>query len=108
MQKIRRLLVALFCLLVGAVVLLFTLENRQSVKLEFLSHLSPEMPLAVAILLAFILGAVLTTLLFWWPLVCQKSKARRLQRKLDNLTEKLQQSSTNKQELAVSAKAVAE
>lgn len=107
MQKIRRLLVALLCLLVGAVVLLFTLENRQSIELEFLSHVSPSMPLAVAVLLAFVLGAVFAALVFWWPLLRQKSKNRRLQRKLDNLTEKLKQTSSN-QELVVSSKALAE
>lgn len=91
MQKVRRLLVALLCLLVGAVVLLFTLENRQSIELEFLGHLSPSMPLAVAILLAFVLGAFFSLLIIGWSAARQKSKNRGLQRKLERLTEKLEQ-----------------
>ncbi len=91
MQKIKRVLVALLCLVLALVVFLFTLENRQGVELGFLGHGSPQMPLAVAIMLAFILGALLSALTFWWPLLRQKSKNKRLQRKLVRLATLLEQ-----------------
>lgn len=108
MQKIKRGLVALLCLVLAVPVLLFTIENKQAVKLGFLGYSSPHIPLAVACMLAFMLGALLTALVFWWSLSRYKSKNKKLQRKikrLESLLEKaekqIEKSTKSTQELVI-------
>lgn len=89
MRKIKRAFIAVVCLLLAAVVLLFTLENKQQVELSFLDFTSPALPLAVAVLVAFVAGAFFAGLTFWFPLGRLRRKTARQAKKLAKLEEQL-------------------
>lgn len=91
MRKIRRAFIALICLLLAVVVLFFTLENKQQVELGFLGYTSPSMPLAVAILAGFVVGAFFAGLTFWLPLGHYKRKAAKQAKKMAQLQEQIEQ-----------------
>ena len=58
MQKIKRAITAAFLLLVAVLVFLFTIENRQLVQLSVMGKTSPNLPLALFILVVFVAGLV--------------------------------------------------
>lgn len=89
MRKIKRAFIALICLLLAAVVLLFTLENRQQVELSFLGLTSPAIPQALAVLVAFVAGAFFAGLTFWLPLGNARRKNARQARQLARLQDEL-------------------
>lgn len=73
MRSVRRLLVALFILLLSVFVLLFVLENRQSISFVYLGWSTPSMPAAIPVLGAFIVGLLVGPLL---ALRAQRSKRK--------------------------------
>lgn len=91
MRKVRRAFIALVCLLLAVVVLLFTLENKQQVELGFLGYSSPALPLAFTILAGFVAGAFFAGLTFWLPLGHYKRKTAKQAKKLMQLQEQLEQ-----------------
>ena len=58
MQWLGRILTAVFVLVVALVVLVFVLENQNSVSLAFLGWHTPDGPLSLFVSLAFILGGL--------------------------------------------------
>ncbi len=67
MQSFKRLCVVCLALGLAAVVLFFTLENRTPVHLLFFGWQTPELPMALYVMSAFVLGLILGPLLSWWP-----------------------------------------
>ncbi|AIR89957.1 lipopolysaccharide assembly protein LapA domain-containing protein [Pseudomonas cremoricolorata] len=74
MRNLKRLIVALFVLLLAAVVLFFVLENQQAVSLVLFGWSAPAMPVAVPLLGALLLGLAVGPLLGAYGL--QRSKRR--------------------------------
>lgn len=108
MRKIKCAFIALVCLLLAAVVLLFTLENRQAVELSFLGWNSPAVPQAMAVLVAFVAGAFFAGLTFWLPLGHARRKNARQARQLAKLQEQLQEQLQAPQQPASTELAVTE
>lgn len=108
MRKIKRAFLALVCLLLAAVVLLFTLENRQAVELSFLGWNSPAVPQALAVLVAFVAGAFFAGLTFWLPLGNARRKNARQAKQLAKLQEQLQEQLQAAQQPASTELAVTE
>ena len=65
MHWLKRALLIIVLLLVALATLDFVLENQQGVQLSFLDMQSPEAPLSLMIILAFILGSALGVLVGW-------------------------------------------
>lgn len=63
MSRIRRLLWLLVLLLVGGATLLLVLQNPQLARFHFLQWLTPELPVSILLIIAFVLGAISSLLL---------------------------------------------
>lgn len=63
MRGVKRVLLVLAVLVVALVVLGFVLENQQSVSLSFLGWATAQMPVAVFVVMALIIGMLLGPLL---------------------------------------------
>lgn len=87
MQKIKRAVTAALLLLVAVLVFFFTIENRQLVQLSVMGKASPNLPLALFILLVFVLGLVVG---FAINVLRNKGLERRCRKQAKEL-EKLQQ-----------------
>lgn len=87
MQKIKRAVTAALLLLVAVLVFFFTIENRQLVQLSVMGKTSPNLPLALFILLVFVLGLVVG---FAINVLRNKGLERRCRKQAKEL-EKLQQ-----------------
>jgi uncharacterized integral membrane protein len=66
MHNFRRVLLAVFVLLLVLAVLAFILENQQSVSLLFLGWAGPQLPVSLLIVLALLVGMVVGPLLGWF------------------------------------------
>ena len=67
MQSFKRLLVLIIAVALAAAVVFFTLENRTPMSLLFFGWQTAELPIALYVMSAFVLGLVLGPLLSWWP-----------------------------------------
>lgn len=67
MRSFKRLLVVIIALVLAAGVVFFTLENRAPIQLVFFDWPSPELPVALYVLSAFVLGLIIGPLVSWWP-----------------------------------------
>jgi len=76
MRNLKRALVALFVLLLAAVVLFFVLENQQAVSLVMLGWSAPAVPVAVLVLAALVLGLAIGPLLGAYGLMRGKRRIR--------------------------------
>ncbi|MFT0867447.1 DUF1049 domain-containing protein [Pseudomonas sp. CAM1A] len=76
MRNLKRALVALFVLLLSAVVLFFVLENQGDVSLVLFGWVAPAMPVAVLVLTALIVGLAVGPLLVVFGLSGEKRRIR--------------------------------
>lgn len=76
MRNLKRALLALFVLLLAAVVLFFVLENQQSVALVLFGWAAPAVPVAVVVIAALVLGLAIGPLLGAYGLMRGKHKLR--------------------------------
>ncbi|MBA1204488.1 LapA family protein [Pseudomonas capeferrum] len=76
MRNLKRLLVALFVLLLAAVVLFFVLENQQPVSLVLFGWSAPAMPVAVPVLVALIVGLAIGPFLGAYGVLRSKRRIR--------------------------------
>nr|WP_314485182.1 lipopolysaccharide assembly protein LapA domain-containing protein [uncultured Pseudomonas sp.] len=74
MRNLKRALAALFVLLLAAVVLFFVLENQQTVSLTLFGWVAPQVPVAVVVLAALVIGLAVGPLLGAYGV--QRSKRR--------------------------------
>ena len=66
MRSVKRVLLGVFVLLLALAILLFVLENQQSVSLLFLGWVGPQIPLSVVVVLTLLVGMVIGPLLAWF------------------------------------------
>jgi len=76
MRNLKRALLALFVLLLAAVVLFFVLENQQTVSLVLFGWAAPAVPVAVLVVAALVLGLAVGPLLGAYGLMRGKRKIR--------------------------------
>lgn len=65
MRNIKRVLLAVFVLLLVLAILAFVLENQQSVSLLFLGWAGPELPISVIMVLALLMGMLIGPVIGW-------------------------------------------
>ncbi len=75
MHNLKRVLMALFALLMILAILAFILENQQSVSLLFLGWAGPQLPVSLVMILALLIGMVIGPILGW--LLGRTSRASR-------------------------------
>lgn len=92
MQKIKRAIVFVFLLAVALVVLLFTMENRQLVHLSLMGKQTPNLPLALFVLVVFVLGLIVGFAINWLRSKGLERKCRKQAKQIDKL--KLEQKSS--------------
>lgn len=59
MRRFQQVLLLLMLLVIAVFILFFILENETKVTLSFMSYMTPQIPLAVLIVVAFLLGLIL-------------------------------------------------
>ncbi len=80
LSGIKRFIIVFGLLLVGALVLVFVLQNSQQSQFQFLLWSTPELPFSVVLVAAFMLGALaslLFSLVFVWRMAGRSARARR-------------------------------
>ncbi|MHC8396078.1 DUF1049 domain-containing protein [Pseudomonas sp. LB3P93] len=77
MRNFKRAILAALLLVVGFVVALFFLENRQAVSLFFLGWATPQLPVSAWVLLALLTGMVVSPALVWFKGVRRRYSAVR-------------------------------
>jgi putative membrane protein len=65
MHNLKRILLAVFILLLVLAILAFVLENQQSVTLLFLGWAGPQLPVSLITVLALLVGMVIGPVLGW-------------------------------------------
>ncbi|MGL6242070.1 LapA family protein [Pseudomonas sp.] len=65
MRNLKRVLLAVFVLLLVLAILAFVLENQQSVSLLFLGWTGPQLPVSLITVLALLIGMVIGPILGW-------------------------------------------
>lgn len=78
MRNLKRVLLALVVLSIAAVVLLFVLENQQSVALVLFGWALPALPLSVVVLVALVVGLLVGPLMGVYIGMRAKRRARRI------------------------------
>ncbi|MFK0312818.1 LapA family protein [Pseudomonas sp. NPDC090233] len=76
MRNLKRALAAVFVLVLAAVVLFFVLENQQSVSLVLFGWSAPEVPVAVPVLAALVVGLAIGPILGVYGVQRSKRKIR--------------------------------
>lgn len=74
MRNFKRLALVVLALLVASAVVLFVLENNQSVALLFLGSSSPQLPVSVCVLVSLLAGMMVGPLLAWFMGARRRSK----------------------------------
>lgn len=77
MTHFKRLLGITLGLLAAAACLLFVLENQQSVEVSFLGWATPQWPVSVIVILAFLLGMVAGPVIGWFIAARGRRRVRR-------------------------------
>ncbi len=75
MHNLKRVLLAVFVLLLILAILAFVLENQQSVALLFLGWAGPQLPVSVVLVIALLVGMVIGPVISW--LLSRSSRASR-------------------------------
>ncbi|HDY96869.1 MAG TPA: LapA family protein [Pseudomonas sabulinigri] len=92
MLWLKRALLIIVLLLVALATMDFMLENQQTTTLQFLEIQSPELPLSIYIVFAFILGSILGVFIGWLittrlrlKLMVQSNELNRYRKEVDKL-----------------------
>ncbi|MNF68747.1 hypothetical protein D3C87_2019490 [compost metagenome] len=78
MRNLKRVLLALFVLLLVLVILAFVLENQQSVTLLFFGWAGPQLPVSLVVVLALLAGMVVSPMLGWFLGRAARASRKRL------------------------------
>jgi len=65
MRNVKRVLLALFVLLLVLAILAFVLENQQSVSLLFLGWEGPQLRVSLVVVIALLIGMTIGPILSW-------------------------------------------
>src|SRR5690554_3093015 len=90
MQWLKRAVLIIVLLLVALSTIDFMLENQQNIALQFLEFSSPQLPISLFMVIAFILGSLLGILIGWLMttrlrLMVQSNELNRYRKEIDKL-----------------------
>jgi uncharacterized integral membrane protein len=75
MRNLKRVSLAVFLLMLALAILVFILENQQSVALQYLGWAGPRLPMSAITLIALLIGMLIGPCISW--LLGQSSRVRR-------------------------------
>ena len=78
MRNLKRIVLAVFILLLVLAILAFVLENQQSVSLLFLGWAGPQLPVSLVVVLALLIGMVIGPIIGWLLGRVSRASRRRL------------------------------
>jgi putative membrane protein len=78
MRNLKRLIFIIIALLIAAAIVVFVLENQQSFALVFFGWNAPELPVAVPVIFALLVGMMIGPLLVSVARLRKRPKASRL------------------------------
>lgn len=78
MRNLKRVLLAVFVLLLILAILAFVLENQQSVTLLFLGWTGPQLPISLVMVAALLIGMVIGPVLGWFLGRASRASRKRL------------------------------
>lgn len=78
MRNLKRIVLAVFILLLVLAILAFVLENQQSVSLLFLGWAGPQLPVSLVMVLALLIGMVIGPIISWLLGRVTRASRRRL------------------------------
>ena len=78
MHNLKRVLLAVFILLLVAAILAFVLENQQSVSLLFLGWVGPQLPVSLVVVAALLIGLLVGPIIFWFLGRARRASLKRL------------------------------
>jgi putative membrane protein len=78
MRNLKRLIFIIIALLIAAAIVVFVLENQQSFALVFFGWNAPELPVAVPVIFALLVGMMIGPVLVSVARLRKKPKASRL------------------------------
>ncbi|MGE8482722.1 MAG: LapA family protein [Pseudomonas sp.] len=78
MRNLKRVLLAVFVLLLVLAILAFVLENQQAMSLFFLGWASPQLPVSLIMVIALLIGMVIGPVLGWFLGRTSRSSRKRL------------------------------
>ncbi|WP_367372496.1 LapA family protein [Pseudomonas lini] len=78
MHNLKRVLLAVFVLLLVLAILAFVLENQQGVALLFLGWSGPQLPVSLIMVIALLVGMVIGPILGWFLGRTSRSSRKRL------------------------------
>jgi putative membrane protein len=78
MRNVKRLIFLVIALLIAAAIVVLVLENQQAVALVFFGWNAPELPVAVPVVFALLVGMLIGPLLVSIARLRRKPKASRL------------------------------
>lgn len=78
MRNLKRLIFIVIALLIAAAIVVFVLENQQSFALVFFGWNAPELPVAVPVIFALLVGMMIGPLLVSVARLRKKPKTSRL------------------------------
>ncbi|AWY43535.1 DUF1049 domain-containing protein [Pseudomonas putida] len=66
MRNLKRVMLAVSVLLLMLVILVFVLENQQTVTLLFLGWAGPQLPVSLVIVIALLFGMIISPIICWF------------------------------------------
>ncbi|EJM70707.1 Protein of unknown function (DUF1049) [Pseudomonas sp. GM50] len=78
MRNLKRVLLAVFVLLLVLAILAFVLENQQGVSLLFLGWAGPQLPVSLIMVIALLAGMVIGPILGWFLGRTSRASRKRL------------------------------
>jgi uncharacterized integral membrane protein len=78
MRNLKRVLLAVFVLLLVLAILVFVLENQQGVSLLFLGWAGPQLPVSLIMVIALLVGMVIGPILGWFLGRTSRASRKRL------------------------------
>lgn len=78
MRNFKRVLLAVFVLLLVLAILAFVLENQQAMSLLFLGWASPQLPVSLIMVITLLVGMVIGPVLGWFLGRTSRASRKRL------------------------------
>lgn len=94
MRRFKQIFLFIALLIVALFVLVFILENKAKVAVSFMSYMTPELPLSVLIIVAFLFGLILALTVSYFVLLKMRLKLSMVKKQLVTYKKELASNNT--------------
>jgi len=89
MRRFKQVVLIVMLLIVALFILTFILENQTKVTISFISFATPEIPLAVLVVVAFVLGLIVALIVNYLVLINVRLQLTMTKKQLANCKQEL-------------------